>query len=277
MSDETKIGNVAVCSMCGSLLINAQCPNYCKNHGSLRLMDYITYVRKEVFIESDWKIITDERPHLSNSWLDKEVTMPRNQVLDEMDKQAMRKIDQHIAKQAVVTLLHYIGEDPNREGLLETPDRVIRSFSEFFSGYNEDPDAVLSKTFEEVNGYDGLVILKNIRVESHCEHHMVPFIGTAHIGYLPNNRVVGISKLARVLEVFSKRLQIQEKLTQQVANCIMENLQPKGVGVILECQHECMTTRGVNKNGVSMVTSSMLGCFREDESIKDEFLRLINI
>ena len=183
--------------------------------------------------------------------------------------------DQQQAEEAIKTLLEYLGEDSNREGLIETPKRVIKSYSEFFAGYNQDPNELLNKTFTEVNDYDGLVILKDIRIESHCEHHMVPFLGTAHIGYLPNNKVVGISKLARVAEVFSKRLQIQEKLTQQIADCIMENLEPLGVGVILSCQHECMTTRGVKKNGVSMITSSMLGCFRDDEGIRNEFLTLV--
>ena len=183
--------------------------------------------------------------------------------------------NQQEAEEAIKLLLEYIGDDPTREGLIETPKRVIKSYKEFFSGYNQNPNEMLNKTFSEVNNYDGLVILRDIRIESHCEHHMVPFLGTAHIGYLPNKKVVGISKLARVAEIFSKRLQIQEKLTQQIADCIMENLEPLGVGVVLSCQHECMTTRGVKKNGVSMVTSSMLGCFREDEGIRHEFLALV--
>ncbi len=179
------------------------------------------------------------------------------------------------ARAAVRTLIRWAGDDPDREGLRGTPDRVVRAYGEFFAGYAQDPVDYLSKTFEEVEGYDEMVILRDIPVESHCEHHMVPFVGVAHIGYLPERRVVGISKLARVLDVFAKRLQIQEKLTRQVAECIQDALVPRGVGVVVEAAHECMTTRGVHKTGVRMVTSCLLGCFREDPSTRREFLAMI--
>ncbi|HHO49557.1 MAG TPA: GTP cyclohydrolase I FolE [Deltaproteobacteria bacterium] len=176
---------------------------------------------------------------------------------------------------AVRTLIRWAGDDPHREGLLGTPERVIRSYQEFYEGYSQDPISYLSKTFEEVEGYDEMVILRDIPVESHCEHHMVPFVGIAHIGYLPDQRVVGISKLARVLDVFAKRLQIQEKLTRQVADVIQEVLVPKGVGVVIEATHQCMTSRGVRKTGVTMVTSCLLGAFREAPSTRKEFLAMI--
>ena len=179
------------------------------------------------------------------------------------------------AEEAVRTLLRWTGDDPDREGLLDTPARVVRSFEEFFSGYAEDPVDYLQRTFEETEGYDELVLLRDIRFESHCEHHMVPIIGKLHIGYLPSNRVVGISKLARVAEVYAKRLQIQEKLTAQIANCIDEVLQPKGVAVVVEASHQCMTTRGVHKHGVAMLTSRMLGEFRDNPETRREFLSLI--
>lgn len=179
------------------------------------------------------------------------------------------------AEAAVRTLLRWTGDDPNREGLLDTPARVVRSYEEFFSGYAEDPVAYLQRTFEETEGYDELVLLRDIRFESHCEHHMVPIIGKMHIGYLPSHRVVGISKLARVAEAYAKRLQIQEKLTAQIANCIDEVLQPKGVAVVVEAQHECMTTRGIHKTGVTMMTSRMLGAFRDNPETRREFLSLI--
>ncbi|MEL6196111.1 MAG: GTP cyclohydrolase I FolE [Myxococcota bacterium] len=179
------------------------------------------------------------------------------------------------AEEAVRTLILWAGDDPNREGLLGTPDRVLRSYNEFFAGYNEDPVEMLSRTFEECAEYDEVVLLKDIRLESHCEHHMVPIIGKAHIAYLPKNRVVGVSKLARVLDVYAKRLQIQEKLTAQVADTIQTVLQPHGVGVVIEAAHQCMTTRGVQKPGVTMVTSRMLGCFRNDPATRREFLSLI--
>lgn len=179
------------------------------------------------------------------------------------------------AEEAVRTLLLWAGDDPDREGLLGTPDRVVRSYEEFFVGYSQDPEAILRTTFEEVEGYDEMVLLRDIPFESHCEHHMVPIIGKAHVAYLPNNRVVGISKLARVVEAYAKRLQIQEKMTAQVANAINNVLHPKGVAVVIEGEHQCMTTRGVQKPGVSMVTSTMLGAFREDASTRREFLSFI--
>ena len=179
------------------------------------------------------------------------------------------------AEEAVRTLLRWAGDDPNREGLLGTPERVARAYQEFFSGYEVDPVAFLKRTFEEIDGYDELIVLRDIRFESHCEHHLAPIIGRAHIGYLPNKRVVGISKLARVLEAYARRLQIQEKLTAQVANTIQEVLQPRGVGVIIDAAHQCMTTRGVHKPGMSMVTSRMLGSFRTDPSTRREFLSIV--
>jgi GTP cyclohydrolase I len=179
------------------------------------------------------------------------------------------------AEAAVRTLLRWAGDDPNREGLIDTPARVVRAYEEFFAGYFQDPRELLERTFEETDGYDELVVLKDIRFESHCEHHMVPILGKAHIGYLPDKRVIGISKLARVIEAFAKRLQIQEKLTSQIANMIDEVLAPRGVAVVIEAQHHCMTTRGVHKTGVSMVTSRMLGQLREDASTRREFLAMI--
>ncbi len=179
------------------------------------------------------------------------------------------------AEEAVRTLLRWAGDDPAREGLLGTPDRVARAYEEFFSGYEVDPVAFLKRTFEEIDGYDELIVLRDIRFESHCEHHLAPIIGRAHIGYLPNKRVVGISKLARVFEAYARRLQIQEKLTAQVANTIQEVLQPRGVGVIVDAAHQCMTTRGVHKPGMSMVTSRMLGSFRTDPSTRREFLAIV--
>jgi GTP cyclohydrolase I len=179
------------------------------------------------------------------------------------------------AEEAVRTLLRWAGDDPGREGLLGTPDRVVRSYEEFFAGYRTDPVEFLQRTFEEVDGYDEMVVLKNIRFESYCEHHMVPIIGKAHVAYLPKHRVVGISKLARVVEAYAKRLQIQEKMTAQIANTIDEVLQPQGVAVVVEGEHQCMTTRGVHKHGVSMVTSRMLGAFRSDTDTRREFLAMI--
>jgi GTP cyclohydrolase IA len=179
------------------------------------------------------------------------------------------------AEEAVRTLLRWAGDDPTREGLVGTPDRVVRSYEEFFAGYNQDPAEILQRTFEETDGYDEMVILRDIRLESYCEHHVVPIIGKAHVAYLPDRRVVGISKLARVVEVFAKRLQIQEKLTAQIANTIDEVLQPKGVAVIIEAAHQCMTTRGIHKPGVTMVTSRMLGVFRSDLATRKEFMSLV--
>jgi len=179
------------------------------------------------------------------------------------------------AEEAVRTLLRWTGDDPDREGLRATPDRVVRAYEEFFAGYEIDPEEILTRTFEEIEGYDDMVVLRGIRFESYCEHHMVPIIGIAHIGYLPRHRVVGISKLARVLEVFSKRLQIQEKMTAQIAVTIDKVLNPQGVAVVIEGEHQCMTTRGVHRPGVNMVTSHMIGAFRDNEATRKEFLSII--
>jgi len=176
---------------------------------------------------------------------------------------------------AVRTLIRWAGDDPDREGLLETPDRVVRSYDEFFSGYGQDPKDILAKTFSEVDGYDEMIVMNDIRFESHCEHHMVPIIGKAHIGYLPDKRVVGISKLARLVDVYARRLQIQEKMTVQIADTLQEVLHPMGVGVVVEAAHQCMTTRGVHKPGAALVTSRMLGAFRTDVSTRREFLAII--
>lgn len=181
------------------------------------------------------------------------------------------------AEAAVRTLIQWAGDNPDREGLVGTPDRVVRAYEEFFAGYDEDPREMLQRTFEEVEGYDEVVMLRDIRLESHCEHHMVPIIGKVHIGYLPDKRVVGISKLARVVDAYARRLQIQEKLTAQIANCLQEVLQPRGVAVVIEAAHQCMTTRGVHKPGTSMVTSRMLGAFRTDPSTRREFLAIIGL
>jgi GTP cyclohydrolase IA len=180
------------------------------------------------------------------------------------------------AEAAVRTLLRWACDDPEREGLRDTPKRVADAYEEFFVGYSVDPVELLARSFEETEGYDEMVVLRDIRFESHCEHHMAPIIGRAHIAYLPGKRVVGISKLARVLEAFSKRLQIQERLTAQVANSIQDVLRPKGVAVVLDATHQCMTTRGVHRPGVTMVTSHMLGAFRTDPSTRREFLAFIN-
>ena len=181
------------------------------------------------------------------------------------------------AEDAVRTLLRWAGEDPAREGLLDTPKRVVKAYRDWFSGYETDPDAYLLRTFEEVGGYDEMIVLRDIEYESHCEHHMAPIIGRVHVGYLPAGRVVGISKLARVVEAYAKRFQVQEKMTAQIAGCIERALAPLGVGVVVEGAHECMTTRGVHKRGVSMVTSKMLGSFREDARTRNEFLRFIDV
>ncbi|MEO0999616.1 MAG: GTP cyclohydrolase I FolE [Pseudomonadota bacterium] len=179
------------------------------------------------------------------------------------------------AEEAVRTLLRWAHEDPSREGLLDTPSRVVKAYEDWFRGYAEDPAAMLARTFEEVEGYDEMVVLRDIRYESYCEHHMAPIIGKAHVGYLPTDRVVGISKLARVVDAFAKRLQVQEKLTAQIANTLAEVLQPRGVAVVLEGEHHCMSTRGVHKPGVSMVTSTMLGTFRDDPEMRREFMSII--
>ena len=179
------------------------------------------------------------------------------------------------AESAVRTLLRWAGDDPDREGLLGTPERVVRAYEEWFAGYGEDTVAILERTFEETAGYDEMVVLRDIRFESHCEHHVAPIIGVAHCAYLPNKRVVGISKIARVIEIYAKRLQIQEKMTAQIANAIQDVLRPRGVAVVVRATHQCMTTRGIHKPGVSMVTSRMLGAFRTNESTRREFLSMI--
>ncbi len=180
------------------------------------------------------------------------------------------------ALKAVETLISWAGDDPTREGLIETPDRVIRAYKEFFAGYDEDPEKVLTKTFEEVEGYDDAVIVRNIRVESHCEHHMVPILGVAHIGYIPNKRVVGISKLARIVDIYGKRLQTQETMTAQIADTIQRVLEPKGVAVVIDAGHQCMTTRGIHKTESSTITSRMLGSFRDNIETRSEFMHLIH-
>jgi GTP cyclohydrolase I len=179
------------------------------------------------------------------------------------------------AEEAIRTLLLWAGDDPQREGLLDTPKRVASAYEDWFKGYKQDPVAYLKRTFEEVEGYDEMIVLRDIEFESHCEHHMAPIIGKCHVGYLPRNKVVGISKLARVVEAFARRLQVQEKMTAQIANCIQDVLNPKGVGVVIEAVHQCMTTRGIHKTDVSMVTSQMLGGFRKDARTRAEFLRMI--
>ena len=179
------------------------------------------------------------------------------------------------AEKAVRTLISFVGENPDREGLLDTPKRVVKAYRDWYAGYDQDPREFLSKTFSETGGYDEIVMLKDIRVESHCEHHMAPFIGSAHVAYLPNKRVAGISKLARVTRIFSKRMQVQEKLTAEIANCLQDVLKPRGVAVVIEAQHECMTTRGINEPGISMVTSQLLGKFRTDPSTRKEFYSMI--
>jgi GTP cyclohydrolase I len=181
------------------------------------------------------------------------------------------------AEEAVRTLLRWAGDDPTREGLMDTPGRVARAYEEFFAGYDVDPVALLERTFEETDGYDEIVLLRDIRLETHCEHHMVPILGRAHVAYLPHRRVVGISKLARVVEAYAKRLQIQEKLTAQIANTIQDVLEPRGVAVVIEAAHQCMTTRGVHKPGVTMVTSRMLGAFRDNPTTRREVLAMIGI
>ena len=179
------------------------------------------------------------------------------------------------ARDAVRTLIKWAGDDPDREGLLDTPDRVVRSYEEYYSGYSQDPVEILKRTFEETNGYDEMVVLKDIEISSHCEHHMAPIVGRVHIGYLPDKSVVGISKLARIVNVYARRLQIQEKMTAQIADALDEVIHPRGVGVVVEAAHHCMTTRGIQKQGVMMVTSRMLGTFRSDPKTRREFLAFI--
>ncbi|MDB9817939.1 GTP cyclohydrolase I FolE [Pelagibacterales bacterium] len=190
-------------------------------------------------------------------------------------KTLVKKPSNAEAEKAVRTLISFVGEDPNREGLLDTPKRVVKAYQDWYGGYSQDPKEVLNKTFSEIEGYDEIIMLKDIRVESHCEHHMAPFIGSAHVAYLPNKRVVGISKLARITRIFSKRMQVQEKLTAEIANCLQQVLKPRGVAVVIEAQHECMTTRGINEPGISMVTSQLLGKFRTDASTRKEFYSMI--
>ncbi len=186
-----------------------------------------------------------------------------------------RKPSRKQAEEAVRTLLLWSGEDTRREGLIDTPRRVADAYLDWFSGYKDDPVEFLTRTFEEVEGYDEMIVLRDIEFESHCEHHMAPIIGHAHVGYLPRNKVVGISKLARVVEAFARRFQVQEKMTAQIANCIQDVLGPRGVGVVIEASHQCMTTRGIHKSNVSMVTSQMLGSFRKDARTRAEFLQMI--
>ena len=197
-------------------------------------------------------------------------------VKDIDNNQNSKKISDKEAEEAFKTILSWMGEDPNREGLLETPKRVVKAFKEYFKGYKEDPIQVLDKTFGDVDGYDDMVIQKNISVQSHCEHHMAPIIGIAHVAYIPNERVVGLSKLARVVEVFSKRLQTQERLTMQIANTVMEALDAKGVAVTIDSNHMCMTMRGVKKEQATTVTNYYLGQFKEDLSYQNRYLRFIS-
>ena len=190
---------------------------------------------------------------------------------------ARSRVSRRAAEGAVRTLLRWAGEDPRREGLQDTPQRVVDAYRDWFSGYQIDPAAYLRRTFEEVGGYDELIVLRDVTFESHCEHHMAPIIGRVHVGYLPDNKVVGISKLARVVDGYARRFQVQEKLTAQIANCITEVLKPRGVGVVVAAVHQCMTTRGVHKRNVSMVTSRMTGVFRSDARTRAEFLRFIDM
>ena len=196
-------------------------------------------------------------------------------VKDIDDKQNLKKISDKEAEEAFKTILSWIGEDPNREGLQETPKRVVKAFKEYFKGYKEDPKEVLDKTFGDVEGYDDMVIQKNISVQSHCEHHMAPIIGVAHVAYIPNKKVVGLSKLARTVEIFSKRLQTQERLTMQIAKTLMNSLDAKGVAVTIDAAHQCMTMRGVKKERATTVTNYFLGSFREDLGFQNRYLRYI--
>ena len=196
-------------------------------------------------------------------------------VKNENQKNLDKKVSEEEAEQAFIKIIEYIGEDPSREGLIETPKRVMKAFKEYFKGYKEDPKEILSKTFGDVNGYDDMVIQKNISVQSHCEHHMAPIIGVAHVAYIPKDRVVGLSKLARVVEVFSKRLQTQERLTMQIASTIMDSLDAKGVAVSIDSTHQCMTMRGIKKEQATTVTNYYLGKFKEDLSYQNRYLRFI--
>ena len=187
-----------------------------------------------------------------------------------------KKVSDKEAEEAFKTILTWMGEDPSREGLLETPKRVVKAYKEYFSGYSEDPNKILDKTFGDVEGYDDMVVQKNVSVQSHCEHHMAPIIGIAHVAYIPNERVVGLSKLARVVEVFSKRLQTQERLTMQIAKTIMESLDAKGVAVTIDSTHQCMTMRGIKKENATTVTNYFLGQFKEDLGVQNRYLRFIS-
>jgi len=191
------------------------------------------------------------------------------------DASSLERPSREEAEAAVRTLLLWAGDDPDREGLRSTPARVVKAYEEFFSGYRDDPVEMLKRTFEETDGYDEMVVLRDIHFTSHCEHHILPIIGKAHIGYLPDERVIGISKLARLVQTFARRLQIQEKMTAQIANTLDEVLQPKGVAIVIEATHQCMTTRGVKKSGVTMVTSRMLGAFRDNSKTRREFLSIV--
>jgi GTP cyclohydrolase I len=199
----------------------------------------------------------------------------QKKTLSLVEQKALRKPAREEAEDAVRVLLRWAGDDPDREGLKDTPGRVVRAYEEFFKGYETDPVDLLQRTFEEVDGYDEMVLLRDIRFESHCEHHMAPIIGKAHVAYLPRRRVVGISKLARLVEVYARRLTIQEKMTAQIAAALEDILRPDGVAVVIEAVHQCMTTRGVHKPGVTMVTSRMLGAFRDNPSTRREFLAMI--
>ena len=197
-------------------------------------------------------------------------------VKSENEKNLDNKISDEEAEQAFVKIIKYIGEDPTREGLQSTPKRLVKAFKEYFKGYNEDPEKILAKTFGDVEGYDDMVIQKNISLQSHCEHHMAPIIGVAHVAYIPSSKVVGLSKLARVVEVFSKRLQTQERLTMQIAKTIMNVLQPRGVAVTIDAAHQCMTNRGIKKEKTTTVTNYFLGAFKDDLSFQNRYLRYIN-
>ena len=199
-------------------------------------------------------------------------------LVEETDSKILdtKKVSDKEAEEAFKTILTWMGEDPNREGLLETPKRVVKAYKEYFNGYSEDPNKILDKTFGDVEGYDDMVVQKNVSVQSHCEHHMAPIIGIAHVAYIPNERVVGLSKLARVVEVFSKRLQTQERLTMQIAKTIMESLDAKGVAVTIDSTHQCMTMRGIKKETATTVTNYFLGQFKEDLSIQNRYLRFIS-
>jgi GTP cyclohydrolase I len=198
-----------------------------------------------------------------------------NPLCSRVDTMTAARPSREDAEAAVRTLIKWIGEDPDREGLVDTPKRVVKAYEELFGGYWEDPTAILERTFEETEQYEEMVLLRDIRLESFCEHHILPIIGKVHIAYVPNGRVVGVSKLARVLDIYAKRMQIQEKLTAQVANAINEVLRPKGVAVVVEAAHECMTTRGVHKPGVKMVTKTLLGCFKDDRDVRRDFMSFI--